>query len=214
MAGTGVNRQAKLAQGTGGGVADGGKDGHPGQVLAGSGLDFAERLDLRWCKERGRVQLACAQEIEGGSRGEEGTNQLVCVEIVSRIALRGMLAPALLGVGIPLCIGVVLRLVAPGDSVATSAEALVALLVVATIAGAIGSLLVTNAGSAWDNAKKYIETGAHGGRYVAGANNPTYVAAVVGDTIGDPLKGAIGPATRALVKTLTVLALALLPFFL
>jgi K(+)-stimulated pyrophosphate-energized sodium pump len=116
-----------------------------------------------------------------------------------------------------------------------SAEALVALLLVATIAGALGSLLFTTAGSAWDNAKKYIETGAHGGRYVldtasqsaapagrprssepprpAEIDNPTYVAAVIGDTIGDPLKGAVGPATQALLETLIALTLVFLPFF-
>jgi K(+)-stimulated pyrophosphate-energized sodium pump len=157
--------------------------------------------------------------------------QLVCVEIVSRVALRGMLAPAVVGVGFPLLIGVALRLLPSGDSVATSAEALVAFLVVATIAGAVGSLLFTNAGSAWDNAKKYIETGAHGGRYLVDTakpahgptdvsaregdiDNPTYVAAVIGDTVGDPLKGAIGPATPTLVITLATFALVFLPFFL
>lgn len=147
---------------------------------------------------------------------ELGEGQLACVEIVSRVALRGMLAPAIVGVGFPLLIGVVLRILASGDRVQTSAEALVALLVVATIAGAFGSLLFTNAGSAWDNAKKYIETGAHGGRYLVDGDvdNPTYVAAVIGDTVGDPLKGAIGPATPALVITLAAFALVFLPFFL
>ena len=111
-----------------------------------------------------------------------------------------------------------------------SAEALVALLLVATVAGSLGSLLFTNAGSAWDNAKKYIETGAHGGRYVDAStgtlrgrargseggevDNPTYVAAVTGDTIGDPLKGALGPATQSWLVTLAALALVFLPFFL
>jgi K(+)-stimulated pyrophosphate-energized sodium pump len=161
--------------------------------------------------------------------------QLACVEIVSRIALRGMLAPVFVGLGLPLLVGAALRLWATDDRVTTSAEAIVALLLVATIAGALGSLLFTNAGSAWDNAKKYIETGAHGGRYLtdvgaptrpsgvppAGApgarteiDNPTYLAAVVGDTIGDPLKGVLGPPTQALVKTLATLALVFLPFFL
>ncbi|RLB46014.1 MAG: hypothetical protein DRI90_27800 [Deltaproteobacteria bacterium] len=160
--------------------------------------------------------------------------QLAFVEIVSRIALRGMLAPALVGLSIPVFVGAALRLLATEDRVASSAEALVALLVVATIAGALGSLLFTNAGSAWDNAKKYIETGAYGGRYIFDAparpsvspggqqssagrselDNPTYVAAVISDTIGDPLKGAIGPAIQALVMTLATLALVFLPFFL
>ena len=167
------------------------------------GSDAPEPLDSRHLDPR------LAKPLDGELGIEGDGDELVCVEIVSRMALRGMLAPALVGVGLPLCIGVALRLLAPGDTVATSAEALVALLVVATIAGALGSLLFTNAGSAWDNAKKYIETGAHGGR----SSSPTYVAAVIGDTIGDPLKGAIGPATQALLKTLSTLALVFLPFF-
>ncbi len=161
----------------------------------------------------------------------EAGGQLACVEIVSRVALRGMLAPAAVGVGFPLMIGAALRLLQSGDSVTKSAEALVALLIVATVVAAFGSLLFTHAGSAWDSAKKYIETGAHGGRFLVDTakparapadpsdregdvDNPTYVAAVIGDTIGDPLKGAIGPATTTLAITLAALALVFLPFFL
>ncbi|MEZ4440722.1 MAG: sodium/proton-translocating pyrophosphatase [Polyangiaceae bacterium] len=137
--------------------------------------------------------------------------QLACVEIVSRASLRAMLGPLLLGLGLPLLTGVVLRLLSTEDSVSAPAEALVAFLMVATVAGSLGSLLFTNAGSAWDNAKKYIETGAHGG---GEADNPTYVAAIIGDSIGDPLKGAIGPATQAWLLTLSALSLVFLPFFL
>jgi K(+)-stimulated pyrophosphate-energized sodium pump len=182
-----------------------------------------------------RVESEAPTEPPGGRRG---ARQLACVEIVSRVALRGMLAPALVGIGFPLLVGVALRLLRTGDRVASSAEALVALLLVATIAGALGSLLFTTAGSAWDNAKKYIETGAHGGRYLqdpsaarrsshgdqleratgldraAELDNPACVAAVIGDTIGDPLKGAVGPATQALLITLVAMALVFLPFFL
>jgi len=142
----------------------------------------------------------------------EGSSQLACAEIVSRIALRGMMAPAISGVGFALCVGVVLRLFIAQDTV-SAAEAVVALLVVATIAGALVSLLFISAGSSWDNAKKYIETGAHGGTSERGTDNPTYVAAVIGDTIGDPLKGVIGPATPTLINTIAALALVFLPFF-
>jgi K(+)-stimulated pyrophosphate-energized sodium pump len=115
------------------------------------------------------------------------------------------------------------------DTVVTAAEALAALLLVALVAAGLGSLLFLHAGGAWDNAKKYIETGAHGGRYLvdraAGrqlpasgsegeVDNPTYVAAAIGDTVGDPLRGALGPATLALLKTLTALTVVFLPFFL
>jgi len=146
--------------------------------------------------------------------------QLECVEIVSRAALRSIIVPALVGIGLPLSFCVGLRLWATEDTLATSVEAIVAFLIVATITSTMGSLLGNHAGTAWDNAKKYIETGAHGGRFVldpkrAGGeqHNPTYVAAVIGDTIGDPLKGTLGPAAQALVLTLAALAFVLLPFF-
>jgi K(+)-stimulated pyrophosphate-energized sodium pump len=87
-----------------------------------------------------------------------------------------------------------------------------------TVAGVLGSLLLGNAGSAWDNAKKYIVTGAHGGRFLvdetgARTDNPAYVAAVVGDSVGDPLKDAAGPAIYVLVKMLPVVTIVFLPFF-
>ena len=170
---------------------------------------------------------AVLADAEAGWEARE-QRQEACVEIVSRMALRSMLPPLLVGLGLPLFIGVALRIWATGDTVVASAEAIVALLFVATIAGALGTLLFTTAGSAWDNAKKYIETGAHGGRHVldhtakvtaaaagpAVADNPTYAAAAGGDTVGDPLKKAVGPATQSLVTVLVTLALVLLPFFL
>lgn len=166
-----------------------------------------------------RHDTSADREPAEGDAAEQA--QLACVEIVSRVALRSMLLPAAVGVGLPLFIGVALRAVAPEGRVAASAEALVALLFVATVSGALGSLLFTGAGSAWDNAKKYIETGAHGGRFIENSastsaeeiNNPTYEAAVIGDTIGDPLKGAVGPAIQALVITLATLTLVFTPFF-
>jgi K(+)-stimulated pyrophosphate-energized sodium pump len=195
-----------------------------GAVEPADGVDGAAVIPRRHPDDDGQSQR----------RFSAGRAQLAFVEIVSRIALRGMLAPALVGLTIPVFVGLALRLLTTEDRVASSAEALVALLVVATIAGALGSLLFTNAGSAWDNAKKYIETGAYGGRYISDAtarrsvsqscqqpttgrselDNPTYVAAVISDTIGDPLKGVIGPAIQALVMTLAALALVFLPFFL
>lgn len=207
--------------------------------LAASGLGGLGREHLRGDDQDDREQAPGGGRLGEGRPGRDPRrvlvdpqeeSQLACVEIVSRIALRGMSAPAAIGLGLPLLSGLVLRLSSTGDSVTASAEALVALLLVATVAGSLGSLLFTNAGSAWDNAKKYIETGAHGGRYVdanTGAlrgrargsegsevDNPTYVAAVTGDTIGDPLKGALGPATQSWLVTLAALALVFLPFFL
>jgi len=233
-------------------VAQGARDfllelrGQLGRALSGSDVrqtegdaDLVPRL--LGAGDAGVVGDGGADELEeSASAAAVRPEQLVCVEMASRLALRGMLPPVVAGIGVPLLLGAALRIQASGDRVVESAEAIVALLLVATIAGALGSLLFSNAGSAWDNAKKYIETGAHGGRYLQDArdsavqsfrarlaasgpadgeavrpvDNPTYVAAVIGDTIGDPLKGVVGPATQALVQTLSILALVLLPFFL
>ncbi|MEM9693838.1 MAG: sodium/proton-translocating pyrophosphatase, partial [Myxococcota bacterium] len=201
------------------------------------------------------------------------SGELACLELVSRSALRGMLTPATVGLGLPVLVAVGLRLAAGEDRLASSAEGIVAFLGVAAFTSALGSLLFTQAGSAWDNAKKYIETGAHGGRYILDSpppnrlanpgrrsvalalsgdpapdnnregppkrsnlrartdfelndavdredpdrvlevDNPTYLAAVIGDTIGDPLKGAVGPATQALVVMMASLAQVFFPFF-
>lgn len=89
----------------------------------------------------------------------------------------------------------------------------------AMVVGSLGALLGTLAGGTWGNAKKYIVTGAHGGRLLvdetgARAENPTYQAAVVGDTVGDPLKDALAPALLMLVRLVPVLVLVLLPLLL
>ena len=100
---------------------------------------------------------------------------------------------------------------------------MVALLFAATITAGLSSLLATNAGSAWDNARKYIETGAHGGATDSDMDtntntntanrSPTYLAAVVGDTLGDPLKGVLAPAVLALIVLLAALTLVFMPLF-
>src|SRR6185437_2808724 len=92
------------------------------------------------------------------------------------------------------------------------ADSVAALVLAGTIAGVLGSLLASNAGGAWDNAKKYIATGAHGGRHLVDegksrVDNPAYVAALVGDTVGDPLKDIAGPAMHVLVKMLPIVTL-------
>jgi K(+)-stimulated pyrophosphate-energized sodium pump len=90
------------------------------------------------------------------------------------------------------------------------------LIVAATVAGVLGSLLSLGAGGAWGSAKKYIVTGAHGGRLHvdetgARAENPTFVASVVGDTVGDPLKDVAVPCVMILVRMLPIVALVLSP---
>jgi K(+)-stimulated pyrophosphate-energized sodium pump len=141
-----------------------------------------------------------------------------CVEMVTRAALRHMIAPALIAAGAPIAVGLALRFARTEDNPLVAADAVAALMMAGTVAGVLGSLLLGNAGSAWDNAKKYIVTGAHGGRFLvdetgARADNPTFAAAVVGDTVGDPLKDAAGPAIYVLVKMLPVVTIVFLPFF-
>ena len=142
-----------------------------------------------------------------------------CVEMVARSALRQMIAPALVAAGVPVAVGLALRFARTEDNPLIAASSVAALLMAATIAGVLGTLFLGNAGGAWDNAKKYIETGAHGGRYLvdetgARADSPTYSAALVGDTVGDPLKDTAGPAIHVLVKMLPIITLVFLPFFL
>jgi K(+)-stimulated pyrophosphate-energized sodium pump len=79
---------------------------------------------------------------------------------------------------------------------------------VATITGVLMALVLNNAGGAWDNAKKYIETGAGGGK-----GSDTHKAAVVGDTVGDPFKDTAGPSLHVLIKLLATLSLVLVPLF-
>lgn len=145
--------------------------------------------------------------------------QASCAEIVSRAALREMVLPALVGPVAPLVVGVALRFARTEDSPLAIADSVAALLGAATVAGVIGSLLLGNVGGAWENAKKYIATGAHGGRFVvddtgARADSPTFLAAANADSVGDPLKDLLGPALVVFVQTLSVVTLVFLPFFL
>jgi K(+)-stimulated pyrophosphate-energized sodium pump len=119
---------------------------------------------------------------------------------------------------VPIAVGLGLRFAGTKDNPLAVADAVAALIMAATIAGVLGALLFGNSGGAWDNAKQYIVTGAHGGRHLvdetgARVDNPTYLAAVVGDTVGDPLKDAAGPAIHVLVKMLPVVTIVFLPFF-
>ena len=141
-----------------------------------------------------------------------------CLEIISRPALRHMIAPAVTAAAVPVVVGVALRFARAGDNPLVAADSVAALVMAGTMAGVLGSLLLGNAGGAWDNAKKYIATGAHGGRHLvdesgARVDNPTYGAALVGDTVGDPLKDLAAPAMHVLVKMLPVVTIVFLPFF-
>jgi H(+)-translocating pyrophosphatase len=141
-----------------------------------------------------------------------------CVDIVTRAALRKMVAPGLLVVLTPIGVGLVFKVFITAQDKLISAEAVAALLMVGTITGILTALFLNNGGGAWDNAKKFIETGAHGGKYLTTPDgkkmkNPTHAAAVVGDTVGDPFKDTAGPSLHVLIKLLSTITLVLAPLF-
>ncbi len=133
------------------------------------------------------------------------------VDITTRAGLREMIAPGLLPVLAPVVIGVVFRLIPGYDG----AMVVAALLMVGTIAGIMMASYMNNGGGAWDNAKKMIEDGQlkdENGK-VIGKGSPTHAAAVVGDTLGDPLKDTAGPSLHVLVKLLATVTLVMCPLF-
>ena len=126
------------------------------------------------------------------------------VDIVTRGALKQMILPGLVAVGAPIAVGLAFKQFGAG----MGAEAVAAFLMIGTITGIVLATFLNNAGGAWDNAKKYIETGAYGGK-----GSPTHKAAVVGDTIGDPFKDTAGPSLHVLIKLLATITLVLAPLF-
>jgi K(+)-stimulated pyrophosphate-energized sodium pump len=137
------------------------------------------------------------RENAGIMRGEIKPDYARCVDIVTAGALREMVMPGLLAVGMPLAVGLLLR-----------AEAVAALLMIGTITGILMATLMNNGGGAWDNAKKYIESGIYGGK-----GSETHKAAVVGDTVGDPFKDTAGPSLHVLIKLLSTITLVMAPLF-
>ena len=138
-------------------------------------------------------------EIPGLREGREGVkaDYARCVDISTKASLREMLLPGALAVIVPLAVGFI------------SAEALGGLLAGALVTGFLVAIFMANAGGAWDNAKKYIESGQHGGK-----GSEAHKAAVVGDTVGDPFKDTSGPAMNILIKVMTIVALVFAPVFL
>lgn len=121
-----------------------------------------------------------------------------CVEISTKAALKEMLVPGIMAVAAPLVVGLLL-----------GTEALGGLLAGALVTGVVMAIFMANAGGAWDNAKKYIEEGHHGGK-----GSEAHKAAVVGDTVGDPFKDTSGPSINILIKLMTVVSLVFAPMFL
>ena len=137
------------------------------------------------------------REIPGLMEGTGKPDSARCVDISTRAALREMILPGVTAVLAPVVVGYFLGV-----------EALGGLLAGATVTGVLMALFMANAGGAWDNAKKYIEGGAHGGK----GSNP-HKAAVVGDTVGDPFKDTSGPYLNILIKLMSVVSLVLAPWF-
>jgi K(+)-stimulated pyrophosphate-energized sodium pump len=135
-----------------------------------------------------------------------------CVDIATKAALQKMVMPGLLIVGMTVGVGVVFKWLyyAGGQSVtaASGAEVVGGFLMVGTITGILMALFLNNGGGAWDNAKKYIEAGAYGGK-----KSEPHKASVVGDTVGDPFKDTAGPSLHVLIKLLSTLTLVLAPLF-
>jgi K(+)-stimulated pyrophosphate-energized sodium pump len=135
-----------------------------------------------------------------------------CVDIVTAAALKEMVAPGLLAVLTPVAVGFGFRYLSPYGQI--GAESVAALLMVGTIAGILLATVMNNGGGAWDNAKKYIESGLFmvDGQVVGKRSEP-HKAAVVGDTVGDPFKDTAGPSLHVLIKLLSTITLVLAPLF-
>ena len=131
------------------------------------------------------------REIPGIMEGKSKPDYTKCVDISTKAALREMIIPGVMAVVAPLIIGFLLGTEAVGGMLAGS-----------LVTGVMMAIFMSNAGGAWDNAKKYIENGSHGGK-----GSEAHKAAVVGDTVGDPFKDTSGPAINILIKLMTIVAL-------
>ncbi|WP_378954380.1 sodium-translocating pyrophosphatase [Pelosinus sp. sgz500959] len=135
------------------------------------------------------------REIPGIMEGTGRPDYAACVDISTKAAIREMFMPGVFAVGGPIFVGFIM-----------GAKALAGFLAGATAAGVLLAIFMSNAGGAWDNAKKYIETGKHGGK-----GTPAHAAAVIGDTVGDPFKDTSGPAMNPLIKVAGTISLIIAP---
>lgn len=138
------------------------------------------------------------KEDPGILKGESRPDYTSCVGISTTAALHEMLVPGVISVVVPLAMGILL-----------GTDALGGLLAGSLVTGVLMAIFMANAGGAWDNAKKYIESGTHGGK-----GSSSHKAAVVGDTVGDPFKDTSGPSINILIKLMTIVSLVFAPLFL
>jgi len=139
------------------------------------------------------------REIKGLLEGQEGVkaDYVKCVDIATSVALKSMIIPGILVIVVPLILGFTL-----------GPKAVAGLLVGALLTGFLMAVMMANSGGAWDNAKKYIESGAHGGK-----GSEAHKAAVIGDTVGDPFKDTSGPSLNILIKLVGKVAVIFGPIF-
>jgi K(+)-stimulated pyrophosphate-energized sodium pump len=135
------------------------------------------------------------REIKGLMEGKTKPEYGKCVDICTRAAIRQMIGPGVMTIVVPIVIGLVLGKIALGG-----------FLIGAVGSGLILAITFANAGGSWDNAKKWIETGAFGGK-----GSDAHKAAVVGDTVGDPMKDTSGPSLNIMIKLMSIVALVLAP---
>jgi len=138
------------------------------------------------------------KEIPGLLEGHAKADYAKCVDIATAAAIKQMIAPGLLAVLTPVFFGLILK----------KPEMLGGVLAGTTVTGVLLAIFMANSGGSWDNAKKYIESGAFGGK-----GSDTHKAAVVGDTVGDPFKDTAGPSLNILIKLMSVISLVIAPLF-
>ncbi len=131
------------------------------------------------------------RDITGLMEGKADADYASCVDLCTKASLREMILPTIVAIAVPVIVGMVL-----------GCTGVVGMLAGATASGFLMAVFMSNSGGAWDNAKKYIESGTHGGK---GSN--CHKAAVVGDTVGDPFKDTSGPSINILIKLLSMVSI-------